>query len=494
MLSQGQLLPDRAESGTALHRRVYDRMITAISEGTLAPGQRVPSTRAMAELLSVSRNTVVLAFEQLAADGHLVTIPGSGTFVTDFARDPARAPARDRPAPPPHMPSHAPQPLIRGALNELHLETHKAKALPFRNFYPALNAFPVQIWQRISADIHRQLIGDPDLMGEGDPSGYLALREEIARHMALRGVRCSAQNVIITDGTQQGVDIACRALIAPGDQVWCEDPGYHGIRSSTLAAGAQIVDVPVDAEGMVVAEGRARAPHARLAHVTPGNQAPTGVPMSQQRRLELLDWAHATGAWIIEDDYDGDLRFDGTTMPTLQSLDGNLRVIYMNTFTKTLFPALRLGYAIVPDDLAEVFASVRGLVSRFSPIISQAIVAEFIARGHFARHLKQMRSLYAARHQAIHAAAERHMSRRMTLAPAVSGMQVTARLAPGLCAADITQRAAAAGVLTTPMAVFARTEAPRYQDRLLLGFGEFDARALEEGMRRLGGMLTAMEA
>lgn len=474
--------------GEPLHRQVYRRLVTAIASGALAPGCRVPSSRELAREMNVSRNTVVLAFEQLITEGHLVAVTGSGTFVAGSVSAvgvPAGAAVDTFHAP--DMSRVTAQIARMSAENSAHVPV----AAPFRPFFPALKDFPLPIWQRIGNDVYRRLLRHSDLMGENDPAGHLPLREEIARQMILRGVRCTAHNVIIVDGTQQGVDTACRLLLHAGDAIWCEDPGYPGVRTSADAIGARIVDVPVDSAGMMVQHGIADAPGARVAYVTPGNQLPIGAVMTTERRAELLAWARAADAWIIEDGYDSDLRFDGTVSTTIQALDGNQRVIYLNTFTKTLFPALRLGYAIVPDALVQAFVRMRQVGSRFSPFMSQAVVAEFLRRGHFARHLRNMRALYGHRHEVLQAQAARHAAPWLRLRPAVSGMQASGRLCPGLDAQDLAALAAAHGLVVTPVTRFSGTHARDYADQVMLGFGEFDDRTLESGMQALGRLLSS---
>jgi GntR family transcriptional regulator/MocR family aminotransferase len=477
----------KPEGVEPLHRQVYRRLVSAIASGALAPGCRVLSSREMAREMNVSRNTVVLAFEQLITEGHLVAVTGSGTFVAGSA-----VPTQAVPEPAADV-HHAPDmSRVTAQIARLSAEisAHVPVAVPFRPFFPALKDFPLPVWQRISTDVYHRLLRHSDLMGENDPAGYLPLREEIARQMMLRGVRCTAHNVIIVDGTQQGVDIACRLLLHPGDAIWCEDPGYPGVRISAGAIGARVVDVPVDGAGMVVKHGMAHAGAARVAYVTPGNQMPIGAVMSAERRAELLAWARAADAWIIEDGYDSDLRFDGTVSTTIQALDGNQRVIYLNTFTKTLFPALRLGYAIVPDALADAFVRMRQVGSRFSPFMAQAVVAEFMRRGLFARHLRNMRAVYAHRHAVLQAQAARHAAPWLRLRPAVSGMQVSARIRAGIDTQELILRAAEDGLMITPVTRFSGTHARDYSNQVMLGFGEFDDRALASGMQALGRLLS----
>ena len=240
------------------------------------------------------------------------------------------------------------------------------------------------------------------LLGYGNPAGYWPLRREIPAHLATaRAVRCDPEQVIVVSGSQQALDLASRVLLDPGDAVWIEDPGYMGARGTLAGSGARLVPVPVDEEGLVVAAGIKREPGARLACVTPSHQYPLGVTMSLTRRLELLGWAERSGAWVIEDDYDSEHRYTGRPLEALQGLDAEGRVVYVGTFSKVLFPALRLGYLVVPPDLTGAFTVARELVDRHPPTVEQAVLAEFIAAGHFGRHLRRMRALYAARQEAL---------------------------------------------------------------------------------------------
>ena len=287
----------------------------------------------------------------------------------------------------------------------------------FRLGTPGVDLFPVGLWSRLASRRLRSVTSAQ--LDYGDPAGLRALREAIASHVqTARGTRCEADQVLMVAGAQQGFELVCRLLLDPGDRVWMEEPGYPGARSALRAAGARIVPVPVDAEGLDVARGARRAGDARLAYVTPSHQYPLGVPMSLPRRLALLRWARAARAWVIEDDYDSEFRYGARPIPCLHGLDVDGRVIYVGSFSKTLFPALRLGFLIVPPDLRERLVAARAAADQHPPTLDQAVLADFILEGHFARHLRRMRMAYRERLEALIAAAERFCARR---APGAAG-------------------------------------------------------------------------
>ncbi len=470
----------------ALHRQIYDQVRELVLDGRLAPGTRLPSTRALARDLGCSRNTAVLAFEQLLSEGYLEGRRGSGTYVSRVLPEELlsvgdRAPGAEA-VRKPHAGADgakrthagadgAKKPARRARLSERGRRlaelrrgqrTGRSERRPraFTPGIPELGLFPFEVWGRLLGRAWRR--PSAELTRHGDPAGYRPLRAAIARYLGgVRALRCDWTQVVITSGAQHGLDLAARLLLDPGDGVWIEEPGYTGLRGPLMAAGARLVPLSVDAAGLSVARGRARAPDARLAVVTPSHQYPLGVTMSLARRLELLDWARAAGAWIIEDDYDSEFRYAGRPLAALQSLDadrkggqrGGQRVIYVGTFSKILFPSLRLGYLVVPPELVEPFARARAALDDHPSAVSQPALAAFIEEGHFAAHLRRMRMLYAARRACLLAAAERHLGALLEVEPDEAGLHVTARLAPGLAARlddrAAEARAAAAG-LTAP--------------------------------------------
>ncbi|HUQ82088.1 MAG TPA: PLP-dependent aminotransferase family protein, partial [Gemmatimonadaceae bacterium] len=386
-----------------LHRQIYAAIREAILGGRVSPGTRLPASRTLADDLGVSRTTVVLAYESLLTEGYITGRGSAGSFVAALRPEQTRQQAKPK--------------TTRAALQtardaSIDRRTTRAVTLakaaggmpnvrsapvPFRTGEPALDLFPVRLWARMYARRARRSGGA--LLGYGREAGHLPLRTAIAAYVsAARGARATAEQVILVRGTQQGVHLAARVLLEPGDTAWVEDPGYTAARTLLANVGATIVPVPVDREGLVVAEGLRRAPRARVAHVSPSHQFPLGATMSLARRLALLEWAQSSGAWVLEDDYDSEFRYVGAPIPALQGLDAHDRVVYLGTFSKTVFPALRLGYLIVPPALVDVFAATQNLADRIAPSIEHATLAEFIDDGHFTRHVRQMRSAYAERH------------------------------------------------------------------------------------------------
>jgi GntR family transcriptional regulator/MocR family aminotransferase len=480
------LAPDPG-SPEPLCRQLYGRLRGLILGGRLGPSWKLPSTRALAADLGVARNTVMAAYEQLLAEGYLHGRAGSGTYVTaSLPEHLLHAPAPPGPGgprgPTPHGLSR------RGAaLAALPGFAEPGRPVgPFRHGLPALDEFPFALWARLTA--RRWRARPARLLGYGDPAGYRPLREAIAGYLAAaRGVRCDPDQVVVVAGSQQGLELAARVLLDPGDAALVEDPGYPGARGALLAAGARLVAVPVDAEGMNVAAARPGRARARLAYVTPARQYPLGVTMSAARRLALLAWAARAGAWVLEDDYDSEYRYAGRPLAALQGLDRDGRVLYLGTFSKVLFPALRLGYLIVPPGLVEPFARARALADWHSMTLTQAVLADFLAEGHFARHVRRMRTLYAERQAALVAAAARELVGLLDVPPADAGMQLVGWLPPGLGDVAAARRAAAAGVAAHPLSSLGA--GPGRRPGLLLGYTGFTPRQIRDGVRRLAQAL-----
>lgn len=483
------LVPVDPEASRPLHRQVYDGLRAAIVDGRLAAGARLPSTRALAAELGVARNTVTAAFEQLRAEGYVSGRSGGGTRVRDVLPERLlsvrgtpvrmRKPATGEDAAPPI--SRRGAELVQAArlfpANEIPAEA-------FRMGTPALDEFPVALWARLVAHRWKR----PPPLGMSGAAGYRPLREAVAAYVsAARGVRCGWEQVVIVNGSQHGLDLAARLLLDPGDAAWIEDPGYPGARTALAAAGARLVPVPVDGEGLRVDEGRRLAPRARLAYVTPSHQFPLGAVMSPRRRLELLEWARQAGAWVIEDDYDSEFRYAGRPLPSLQGLDAHGRVLYLGTFSKTLFPALRLGYLVLPDALVDAFAAVRSLGDRHPPVVDQAVVADFVAEGHFARHLRRMRTLYAERQQALVYAAHRDLAGLLDVPPDGAGMHLVGWLPAGASEADAAARAQRAGVAVDALAL--NSIVPLARGALLLGYTSIRPSAIRFAVTRLAEAL-----
>jgi GntR family transcriptional regulator/MocR family aminotransferase len=475
---------------TPLQAQLCASLRRAIGDGVLRPGTRLPSSRALAADLRISRTTAVLAFDQLIAEGWLTTRSGSGTFVSTRPAGDRQGPVSpatiDVPATP-HPPLSR-----RGAA----LATTPRTAMklggaprPFRIGTPALDRLPLAAWTRlVTRRLKTITLGELDYR---DPAGEPALREAIAEHVRrVRGAVCSADQVIVVAGAQHGLELTCRILLDPGDRVWLEEPGYTGARAALVGAGARIVPVPVDADGIVVAAGVRRAPAARLAYVTPSHQYPMGVPLSLARRQALLAWARRASAWIVEDDYDCGFHYGSRPMPCLQGLDAGGRVIYVGSFSKTLFPALRLGYLIVPADLREAAVSARRASDVHSPILDQGVLADLMASGAFERHLRRMRTEYKRRLAALAAAAARHAKGLLTLRPVTTGLHAVADL-HGVDDQAVFREAIARGVELMPLSAYAFDRRRRPVQGLVLGFAATPADRFDAGMIALAAAIRA---
>jgi GntR family transcriptional regulator / MocR family aminotransferase len=473
-----------------LQQQIYDGIRRAILDGIAAPGAKLRSSRDLALDLNVSRTTTLLAYDQLIAEGYLSARRGSGTFVSHELPDDLSRPRPLGRRAADHQPPHPPLSRRGLALAAVPRTSERVNIAPrpFRLGTPALDLFPMRVWSRL---VHRRLattaLRDLDY---GPFSGHQALREAIADYVqSARGTRCDADQILITAGTKPGLDLICRLLIDPGDAAWMEEPGFPGARGSLLAAGARIVPVPVDQEGLDVDAGIRRANDARLAFVTPSHQFPLGIPMSLARRLELLKWARRARAWIIEDDYDSEFRYGTHAVPCLHGLDADGRVIYIGSFSKTLFPSLRLGFAIVPKGMLDAFVGGRRPLDHHPPTLEQAVLADFMTGGHLERHLRRMRAAYRERLEALIAAAERHGGGAITIRPVCTGLHVVADII-GVDASLVWREAALREIEVWPLSAYFMGR-PRDANALILGFGSLTPDALMKGMERLAAAIEA---
>jgi GntR family transcriptional regulator/MocR family aminotransferase len=353
---------------------------------------------------------------------------------------------------------------------------------------PALDQFPVDIWSRLVARNTRKL--PKERMAYGEPMGYAPLREAIAEYLRVaRAVRCGPGQVMIVAGSQQALQLSARVLLDPGDPVWMEEPGYPGARQAFATAGARLVPVPVDGEGMNVESGIRRCRDPRTVYVTPSHQYPTGATMSAGRRAQLLHWAASSGAWIIEDDYDCEYHYGNRQIASLQGMDSDARVIYVGTFSKALFPALRLGYVVVPSDLVPAFASARNAADLFPSTLYQAVLTDFIGEGHFVRHARRMRTLYRERRSALVGALRGQMQGMLEVIDDNGGMHLATLLPTGLCDLAVSRKAAENGVAAMPLSICCSKRPPR--GGLILGYGGADIAQIGEGVRRLRTVFDA---
>ncbi|MFC7554075.1 PLP-dependent aminotransferase family protein [Pseudoroseomonas wenyumeiae] len=457
-------LPLLLEGGGSQSSRLHAGLRAAILGGRLPAGLRLPASRVLAEQLGLRRNAVVVAYEQLLSDGLAEARTGAGTFVAPHL-PPAAAPAAATPA--------LPAPTGQGAFALG--RTHPDPLL--------LNQFSRALRRRLAAP-------DPAHFGYGDPRGSLPLREAVAAHLAAtRGIACDPGQVLVTSGTQQALRLCAETLLQPGDALWMEDPGYPAARRTFEAAGARPVPVPVDAAGLDVAAGRQRAPAARLAYVTPSHQFPTGVTMSMARRLALLDWARQAGAWVLEDDYDSEFRYAGPPLTALAGIDAEARVIYLGTFSKTLFPGLRIGYAVLPPALLPRVAAARAVADRFPPGPMADAVADLLAGGGFAAHIRRMRSRYRAARDLVAATLAQASGGLLHVAVPDQGLHLLATLPEGLPPGAAAEIRAAAGVEAWLLSETRVT--PGGPDGFVLGYSGHAPAALKRAAERLGAAVRA---
>jgi GntR family transcriptional regulator / MocR family aminotransferase len=454
---------DRA-SRTPLTRQIYTQVRSAVLSGALRPGTRMPSSRAMASKLGVARASVVLAYEHLHAEGYVESRHGSGTFI---AGDLIGLASRRRGV---LRATKRPVPTSAQGFSDFERSAVQSDARPFNTGRTLIDARTAQAWRSLT---HRavRLLGANDL-GYTDPAGLAELRENICDYLrAARAVRCDPEQIVITAGTQQAIDIAIRVLLAPGDEVWIEDPGYPLTHAQLLLAKARPHPIPVDAQGLVVDAGLRMAPRARVAFVTPSHQFPTGVALSMARRLELLAWARQNGTFIVEDDYTSEFRYSGPPPASLQGLDNAEQVIYVGTLNKALFPGLRIGYAVVPRALLQAFVGARYLIDRQPATLQQAVVSEFMHHGHFAAHIRRMRQLYRQQRDALAETLMRRAADWLDVAVPDQGMHLVAYLRAGRSDIAIEAAAQRAGIVVRAISRFYRAASPR--PGLMLGFSGF---------------------
>ncbi|AOK20561.1 DNA-binding protein [Burkholderia cepacia] len=479
-----------------LSRQLAQALREAVRRGDVRPGDTLPSTRLLATSLQVARGTVVDAYAQLIAEGFLESRGGADTRVAQALAEPpplaapAAATERGRPARAGRT-RGLPEPAA--AFARIAREFRPLPAMPFAISVPIGLTAPDDIWRRLGNRLRARGAGAPS--GYADPQGALPLREAIADYVRRsRSVRCDAGQVVITSGTQQGLHLASQLLLGAGDRAWVENPAYRGITALLESTGRHdaMVRVPVDADGLDVDAGIRLAPDARAAFVTPSHQYPLGMPLSMARRNALLAWARARHAWVVEDDYDSELRYEGYPFPSLQGLDPD-RVIYLGTFSKILFPSLRLGYVIAPHDLVPAFCGARALMDRHVPTADQHVLAAFIAEGHLDRHIRRVRGVYAEqRALLIDTLGARLPRERAWVQPGDQGMHVVLWLADRIDDLDVVERAAQAGVAVRAVSpMFAPGTA---RPGLVLGFGGFGRAQMEAAAQRLADVIAMVAA
>jgi GntR family transcriptional regulator / MocR family aminotransferase len=483
-------LRPRAE-GTLLSRWLYEEIRAAIQQGRLAPGSKLPSKSAIARNYRLSRGTVVTAFERLIGQGYLDSTVGSGTYVRATCADALPEDAAQRARALAKVPRRTLSTRGRGLAAQAFPKLWSERSVEtFRLDRPALDAFPIQVWKEL-VDRHLHA-GARELADHGEPLGFAPLRAAIAGYVGdSQGIRCGADQVVITSGTQQSLDLIARLLLDRGDQVWMEDPGYPAATSLFRAYGAQVIGVPTDRQGLDCDAGRQRAHCSRLAYVTPACQFPLGAAMSEDRRTKVLQWAEEAGAWIFEDDFDSQMQCGDRPTPALYSLDRAGSVIYSNSFNRSLFPSLRLGFLILPPAFIEPAAAALSITRRYGPTLEQAVLADFIVQGHLALHVRRMREIYRARREALLTAGKSELDGLMRLSDASGGgLHVVGWLARGLSEAEVWRRAAANRI--SSIALSTLTIERRMPPALVLGIGSADERSIRTAVKRLRRVLRGV--
>ena len=468
-------------SDVPLYRQIYGGLRKAIVDERLVANTKLPSTRDLATIWGVSRNTLRNAFDQLIAEGYLEAIVGRGTFVVEQPTQPSVSPTvlqkqgeRIRPI------SNI------GRILEPFGRRFHQPSLPASAFAigaPGIDVFPYKVWNRI---VHRCLRRSQQL--DTPVNGWRPLREAIASYLiSARALNCSPEQIVITPGSVSGILIATLALLNPRDEVWMEEPGYINVSGLIQYRGAKLIPVPVDEHGLDVQMGIEQAPNARLAYVTPSHQYPLGVTMSLARRHQLLEWAANSNAWILEDDYDSVFRYDGPPLPALQGLDKHQRVLYCGTFSKVMLPGLRLGYIVLPPDLIDVYTGVKLPMSLASSTIIQEAIAEFMLEGHFVRHIRRMNNHYQARQDALVEAVERHLAGAVTLGAKDCGMHIVGFLADELDEATVVSKARELSMAIVPLSIGYSGQPKR--SGIVIGFANVLPEAIDPYIAKLAAAI-----
>jgi GntR family transcriptional regulator / MocR family aminotransferase len=473
-------------SGTPAYRWLYTSLRAEILEGRLRSGARLPATRDLARQYRLSRGTIVSAFELLKSEGYLRATIGSGTHVSNILPDTLLQVTR---APGPRLSTQRKKKCnVSNYGKRVTLfpgfEIRPSRA--FRPNVPALDLFPTTLWAQITARRLRR--ASMQLLLGCDPMGYGPLRDAVASYLsASRGVKCLPEQIAIVSGVQEALDLTARLFLNPGDRVSMENPGYVGARMAFEAVGAKVYAVRLDDEGMKVRDQNLRG--SRLIYVTPGHQFPLGITMSLSRRLELLEWARKSAALIFEDDYDSEYRYSGAPIPAMQGFDRNGLVIFAGSFSKVLFPSLRLGYLVIPPDLMALFAATISLTVRHAPLAEQAVLCDFITEGHFGRHLRRMREVYAERLSVLLEAAREKLAGLLEISNIEAGLQTVGWLCEGIDGESAAGAAAARDVEVFPLSRYTQGRVAR--EGLQLGFAGVDAREIRRGVQ---GLATVLEA
>lgn len=487
-ISLGTINLDRS-SPIALHRQLYQNLRDKILSQELKSGTRLPSTRVLAQEMDLGRNTVINAFNQLIAEGYVESIVGSGTRITtslpkDFIANFAQQYMKNTNPLSTKKRNLQISDNVEDLLKVPFLEGTKLK--PFTPALPSIEEFFIKIWGTIMIKTWRRMSGSH--FGYGSALGHPALREVIASYLrTARGVKCKSSRIIITNGAQQALNLTAQLLLNKGDRVWIEDPCYNGAKAAFSGVSAKIIPLPVDESGIVIKKELCSAATARLVYISPSNQFPLGVTMSLKRRLELIQWAEENNSWIIEDDYDSEFRYSGSPVMALQGIDRSDRVIYIGTFSKVLFPALRLGYMVVPEELVEPFHTLRAHADRGSPLFEQIVLHEFINQGHFARHIRRMKKIYADRRNAMIEAMNKHLEGFIKPSLGKAGLHIVTWLPDGIDDQELSGLLKSAGYDVPALSGYFIN--PSKKGGLLFGFTALDASEMDKAFETIAPII-----
>jgi GntR family transcriptional regulator / MocR family aminotransferase len=481
------MLPER-KAGMPAYRWLYAALRAQILSGTLCPGTQLPATREFASQYGLSRGTIVSAFDELKSEGYVEGSIGSGTYVSkvlpeELLQVTVEAGAREASR---RKISRRVSEYARRVRLFSNLQVRPTRA--FRANLPALDLFPAALWAQTTARRLRR--ASTNLLLACGPLGYMPLREAVAHYLnTSRGVRCVPEQVAIVSGVQEALDLAARLFLNPGDKVCMENPGYPGAAMAFEAVGAKVSAISLDEEGMALRERALRG--ARLVYLTPGHQFPMGITMSLPRRLALLEWARKSGALIFEDDYDSEYRYAGRPVPAMQGLDRHGLVLFAGSFSKVLFPSIRLGYLVVPSDLVDYVAATLSVTTRHAPLLEQAVLCDFIVDGHFGRHLRRMREIYAERFSALGEGVRTHLAGLLEISGVEAGLQTAALLREGMSGELAAQTAAKRGVDSISLHWYNRGKVEK--QGLQLGFAAVDTREIRRGVRALAIALEELD-
>lgn len=485
------------QSERPLHQQLYEELRQAILSQRLLPNQRLPSTRALAKSLGLSRITVTQSYERLLSEGYLQTIVGSGTYVCPQIPDELLRSTQLEPTPRQKFPEIALSAYGENLLNQpFSLLPETKRSISFRYGRPALEQFPIKLWRSLLSHHCRADISWLDYAT--DFRGYQPLRQAISRYLSrARAVQCDPDQIVITNGTQQALDLIMRLLINPGETIAVEDPGYVSAKRIFLSHRVKLLPIPVDESGLVVEKlafnsSSAQMQSIRCVYVTPSHQFPTGAILSLPRRLELLSWAQQTGALILEDDYDSEYRYGHRPIPALQGLAQSDSVLYMGTFSKVLFPSLRIGYLVLPPHLVALFAQAKWLCDRQLPGLEQRVLTDFIEQGHLESHIRKMRSFYDQNRHILVQSLKFHFGEQVTILGEQAGIHVMIRLQVSLSNAEIIRRAVNQNVeimSAQPHYLHSSNNDSYRQGEFILGYSELSSDQIQEGIRRLAEAL-----